>query len=153
MTGKLCFLCCQNFRPEVEAAVAAEGWSDVAVSSFPVRCGYPPVSWDELRPAVMDDCTKVVVLGRACLQELHAPPAGWPPVLRLLQDECFNLVGGPTLVAETIAQDGYLITPGWLEDWRGNLRKLGFDENNADNLRILPASWCCWIPAYFPMPR
>ena len=40
-------------------------------------------------------------------------------------------MAGPTLVAEAIARDAYLITPGWLDDWRGNLRKLGFDEGNA----------------------
>lgn len=130
-TGKLCFLCCQNFRPEIEAAIAAEGWPDVGVAAFPVRCGHPPLHWDELHPLLTNDCTQVVVLGRACLQELHTPPKEWPSVQCLKQEECFDLVAGPTLVAETIARDGYLVTPGWLEDWRGNLRHMGFDEGSA----------------------
>lgn len=131
MTGKLCFLCCENFRPEVEAAIAAEGWPDVTFASFPARCGHPALGWDELRPMVTDDCVQVVVLGRACLHDLEKPPEGWPPVRLQRQDQCFNLVACPTLVNEAIAQDGYLITPGWLEDWRGNLRHLGFDEGNV----------------------
>ena len=41
------------------------------------------------------------------------------------------MVAGPTLVADVIAKDAYLITPGWLDDWRGNLHKMGFNEGNA----------------------
>ena len=131
MTQKLCFLCCQNFHPEVAAAIAAEGWPDVAVFPFTSRCGHPPLSWDELHPLIEKDCTQVVILGRACLEGLGNPPPDWPPVRQVQLQECFDLVAGPTLVAEAIARDAYLITPGWLVDWRGNLRKLGFDEGNA----------------------
>ncbi|MFZ2162557.1 MAG: diguanylate cyclase [Sideroxyarcus sp.] len=131
MTGKLCFFCCRNFHLEVAAAVAAEGWPDVSVAVFPSRCGHPPLGWDELHPLLEKDCTQVIILGRACLEGLGNPPADWPPVRLLLQQECFDLIAAPTLVAGAIARDAYLLTPGWLADWRGNLRKLGFDEGNA----------------------
>jgi len=131
MTGKLCFLSCQNFYPEVAAVVAAEGWSDVTVAAFPSRCGHPPLSWDELRPLLTEGCTQAIILGRACLEGLGNPPADWPPVKLLQQQECFDLVAGATLVAEAIARDAYLITPGWLVDWRANLRKMGFDEKSS----------------------
>ena len=45
----LCILGCHNFQPEVAAAIAAEGWSDVVSAEFPARCGRPPVDWNELR--------------------------------------------------------------------------------------------------------
>ena len=133
--GKLCLLCCQSFRPEVEAAVAAEGWIDVTVSSFPAQCGHPPLGWEELHPLV-EPCTQVVILGRACLYGLNhgqgeGPPEGWPPVRQLYLPECFNMVAGATMVAEAMARGGYLMTPEWLADWRGHLRQLGFEADNA----------------------
>lgn len=146
VSAELCLLCCESFRPEVEAAVAAEGWIDVRVASFPALCGHPPMGWDALRPLVAEHCTQIVILGRACLhglggaQQAGAPEGsvgagsarpGWPPVRQLHLPECFNLVAGATLVAEAIARGAYLITPAWLADWRGNLRRLGFDEGNA----------------------
>jgi diguanylate cyclase (GGDEF)-like protein/PAS domain S-box-containing protein len=131
MAGKLCLLCCENFCPEIKAVVAAEGWSDVTVAVFPARCGRPPVSWDELRPMVAADCSEVAIVGNACLTGLGTPPAGWPPVRQLPQQECFQLVAGATLVAEAIARGAYVITPGWLDDWRGKLGKMGFDEASA----------------------
>ncbi len=131
MTGKLCLLCCGNFLPEIEAAVAAEGWGDVSVAAFPARCGHPPTNWDELRPLVPADCTAVAVLGRACLHGLEAPPNDWPPVRRRLQENCFHLVAGATPVAEAIGRGAYLITPGWLRDWRRKVAEMGFDATTA----------------------
>jgi diguanylate cyclase (GGDEF)-like protein len=131
MAGKLCLLCCENFRPEIEAVVAAEGWSDVAIAVFPARCGRPPVSWDELRPLVDESCSQVEIVGNACLTALGDPPADWPPVRQLPQEECFQLVAGSALVAEAIERGAYVITPGWLDDWRGKLGKMGFDEASA----------------------
>jgi diguanylate cyclase (GGDEF)-like protein/PAS domain S-box-containing protein len=131
MARKLCLLCCRNFRSEVSAAVAAEGWPDVVVAEFPARCGHLPLNWDELRPLLETDCDKVIVLGRACLKGLDHPPPDWPSVHLEPQEECFQLVAGATLVSEAISRGAYLMTPGWLDNWRGNLREMGFDDNNA----------------------
>jgi hypothetical protein len=106
MAGILCLLCCRNFRPEIEAAVAAEEWSDVVVAEFPARCGRPPLGWAELRPLVEHDCDQVVVLGRACLKGLQQAPPDWPAVRLEPQEECFQLVAGASLVNEAIARGG-----------------------------------------------
>jgi diguanylate cyclase (GGDEF)-like protein/PAS domain S-box-containing protein len=52
-------------------------------------------------------------------------------VRQLEQQECFDLVAGSSFVADAIARGAYLITPGWLDDWRGNLLQMGFNEGNA----------------------
>lgn len=70
VTGKLCLLCCADFRPEVEAAIAAEGWTDVTVAGYPARHGCPPITWDELRPLLADGCGAVALLGCSCLKDL-----------------------------------------------------------------------------------
>jgi len=126
MSGKLCILGCHNFHREVGAAIAAEGWPDVVAAAFPARCGRPPVAWEELRALLPEGCTQVVVLGRACLAGLGEPPSGFPPVRLLPQEQCFHMVAEPTLVAEAIAGGGYLITPGWLANWRERLAGMGF---------------------------
>ncbi len=131
MPEKLCLLCCRNNYPEVAAAIAAEGWNDVSATAFEARCGHPPLTWEELQPLLADDCTHVAIFGRACIKGLATPPEGWPPVRLVPLEECFHLVAGPALIGEALARDAYLITPAWLEDWRGRLRELGFDADNA----------------------
>jgi diguanylate cyclase (GGDEF)-like protein len=131
MTGKLCLLCCENFRAEIETVVAAEAWTDVAVAVFPARCGRPPLAWDDVRPLLEPNCTQAVVIGNACLASLEAPPKDAPPLRLVRQEECFHMLAGRTLVDEAIDRGAYLITPGWLADWRGKLRQMGFDETTA----------------------
>lgn len=132
MNSALCLLCCRNFHAEVAAGVAAEGWSDVHAVAFPARCGRPPVSWDELRPLLPAACTQVVLLGRACLSGLGDAPADWPATRVVPVTQCFHLVAGETLVNDAIAGGGYLITPAWLADWRGQVQGMGFDPAHAD---------------------
>lgn len=131
VTTTLCILSCHNFQAEVNAAIAAEGWDDVMACGFPARCGRPPISWDELRSLLPDNCSQVVLLGRACLNTLGAPPAGFPPVRIERQEQCFHLVAGRTLVDEAISSGAYLITSTWLADWPAQLRALGFEPAQA----------------------
>ncbi len=131
MAAKLCLLSCHNFLQEVGAGVTAEGWDDVVVAGFPARCGRPPLDWGELRGLLPDECTRLVVLGRACLQGLSEPPAGFPLTRLVPVAQCFHLVAGEQLVNEAIAGGAYLMTPTWLADWREKLAALGFVPEQA----------------------
>ncbi len=131
MNGKLCILCCQNFRLEVAAVIEAEGWLDVCVAGFPSRCGHPTLTWNELRPLITEDCSQVIIFGRSCLKDLGSAPADWSVVKPCQLDTCLDMVAGGTLVTEAIARGAYLLTPAWLDDWRGNLARMGFDAGNA----------------------
>lgn len=128
--GKLCIFSCHSFHREITAVIALEGWDDVTAVAFPVRCGRPPVSWDELRPLLGEGCTQVVMLGNACLRGLGKSPPTWPPVRLLHQEQCFHIVTSATLVADAIERGAYLITPAWLEDWQGRLTEMGFTPEN-----------------------
>jgi signal transduction histidine kinase len=127
----LCIFGCQNFHLEIQACLADAAWPDVVSRAFPARCGRPPVSWDELRALLPEDCSDVVVLGRACLGALGAPPPDFPATRVLVQEQCFHLVAGTTMVAEVISARGYLITPGWLQHWQQHIADLGFTSDSA----------------------
>jgi signal transduction histidine kinase len=131
MAARLCILCCRNFREEVGAAIAAEGWSDVVTAAFPARCGRPPINWEELRALLPEECTGIVVFGRACLAGLGEAPFGFPPVRVIPQQQCFHLVADASLVDKSITDGGYLLSPGWLADWRAHVADLGFPPDGA----------------------
>ncbi|CAK0777854.1 two-component system, sensor histidine kinase and response regulator [Gammaproteobacteria bacterium] len=131
MNNLLCVLCCQNFFPEIQAVVQSEGWVDVKVAYYPVRCGRPPMSWEELHALLPVGCSTVAILGRACLRNLDKPPAHWPRTKIFHQGECFHLVAGKTMVAEAINRGAYLVTPSWLENWQSRLAAMGFQISHA----------------------
>ena len=72
------------------------------------------------------DCTHVLIMGRACLGALGQPPPTFPPVTITLQEQCFHLIAGRTLVDAAVAQGSYLMSPAWLRDWRLHIAELGF---------------------------
>ena len=129
--GKLCILGCHGFRREIAAAVAAEGWDDVTVASFPVHCGRPPLGWDDMQPLLGEGCTQVIILGNACLGGLGEPPPTWPPVRLLHQEQCFHIVACTALVTDAIERGAYLMTPAWLEHWPDRLADMGFNAENS----------------------
>jgi len=129
--SKLCIFGCQNFQLEIQASLAAEAWPDVVSRAFPARCGRPPVQWDELRHLLPDDCSDVVILGRACLGALGDPPADFPVTRVLVQEQCFHLLADATWVDQAISDGGYLMSPGWLQDWQTHVAELGFADDTA----------------------
>ncbi|MBF0423214.1 MAG: DUF1638 domain-containing protein, partial [Magnetococcales bacterium] len=136
MNRILCVLCCHNFLPELEAAAREEGWGDVRVLSYPVRCGRPPVSWEELLPILPEGTQGIVILGRACLGRLVELDSPGMVTMIFRQQECFHLVAGPTLVGEAMARGCYLFTPSWLSDWPQRLAAMGFQpEQSGEFLR------------------
>lgn len=128
MAEKLCFLVCDNFYAEVQASIKAEEWRDVTAAHFPSRCGRPEIQWSELRKIIPENCAQLVVLGRACIHRLSNPPDDFPAIQIIHIEQCFHLVAGADLVQELISAGGYLMTPGWLSNWREQLASLGFDD-------------------------
>jgi diguanylate cyclase (GGDEF)-like protein len=131
MSRALRVVCCRNYRPEMEAAVAAEAWTDVTVSAVEPRCGRPPLSWADLRPLVPGDDTDVLVLGGACLCALEVPPGRRETARLCRRAQCFELVAGAAQIADALDRDAYLVTPGWLASWRQHLAALGFEGTQA----------------------
>lgn len=122
---------CHNFIAEVRAAIEAEGWPDVVALEFPARCGRPSLSWAELHRLIPENCSGLLVLGRACLSNLGEPPASLPPVRLVRHEQCFHLVAEPQLVDEAIGAGAYLLTPSWLAEWPRQLQALGFAPQEA----------------------
>jgi hypothetical protein len=54
-------------------------------------------------------------------------------------------------VAKSITDGGYLLSPGWLADWRGHVADMGFPpEARVRFFKDFARRWCCSIPASMP---
>jgi len=127
--SQMLVLGCESFSAEIRAAL--EGEKDIVFAALPSNCGRPPHTWEQLRPLITPECTRVLVIGRACLAGLASPPADLPEIRLLVTHQCFDLIAPEPLVNHWITSGGYLMTPSWLRDWKGHLEKLGFDPASA----------------------
>lgn len=112
MTGTLTLLCCEKFRSAVEAAVAAEGWTDTTIASFPARCEEPALTWDELHLPSDPQRSQALVIGSTCLANVGTAPAAILSVRLVRQQECL------VLAAE---RAGVAINRDYLRQWLGRL--------------------------------
>lgn len=131
MSATLRVRCCRHYRPELAAAVAAEGWTDVEVTAFEARCGRPPLAWAEVERGLPEEGADALVLGGACLVSLELPPGRRASVRVCRRAQCFELVAGAAQIADALSRGAYLVSPGWLDDWRAHLATLGFTGTGA----------------------
>lgn len=103
------------------------------VLAFACRCGSPPVTWEDVARVVADsrkDPAAVLLLGGCCLNSLQQQRADQKYHIQQLEN-CFELVADRSLIAAELAQQSYLVTPGWLEGWQAQLQLWGFDQETA----------------------
>lgn len=134
MKRKICFLVCEHLRREAELALQQPDMQgfDGRVVSFDAQCHkapghsrHLPLLLSELEKAPFDE---IHVIGAQCLPPFadHKPGS----VIHRLES-CFYLLCNRTLVDELISCGAYLISPGWLLNWRRINADWGFTEETA----------------------
>ncbi|MEM5775248.1 MAG: hypothetical protein AAGU05_09630, partial [Anaerolineaceae bacterium] len=118
---------CSDFQAEVEAVIRLEGWSDVTVRTFPQMCGHPnqPALPVQENMAGLVDRKNVAVINCARMQ----PDLTTANVRQLPQ--CCCMLVNRTVIDDAIRRGRYILTPGWLKNWRGHLAAWGFDQTSA----------------------
>ena len=134
MANKLHILACAYFVRDVKAALALiDDNSDVEVISFPADCGRPQLSEEDVNTLVPEtnDTIETLILGNVCINnEINNPSPVSSSHYRHFE-QCFHIICPPQLVNQYLAKGDYLLSPGWLSGWSKNVRKLGFNEQDA----------------------
>ncbi|MFC1556098.1 PAS domain S-box protein [candidate division KSB1 bacterium] len=133
MTEKLNILACRNFSREISKVLEADEFKDVILTLLSARCGHPPVSEDEIDSIKKNSEPEsdVHILGCCCLTGL---PTNNDPVYQLdvsKLDQCFYMFSSKDIIDKYLIEGCYLITPGWLSQWRKQISYWGFDKDSA----------------------
>lgn len=117
--------CCETLGTDVQAVLSGNRCGDAQCISFPGRCGRPAVTWAEVR----DLCPAgpAILAGGECLARLGSPPDDLRRIHILRRAHCASLLCGDYAFASLSAAGAYLVTPGWLNNWRTFVAGWGFD--------------------------
>jgi len=128
MNHKLCILVCEHFKNELAAVIALEQLDNVKLATVPARCSRPPLGWNELERAFNDcgDCQTALVSGGCCITKLEAAPEKQHIFSLHKLELCAYMLAGKTVIDRYVSDGAYLVTPGWLADWRLHINNLGF---------------------------
>ena len=132
--SRLCFAVCSHFAPEAESVCPEVPGVNISIAPFEATCERPFGSFQQIEHALLDASTEadhvVLFCSSCCLTKaMQGKPPDWLSVNLLPQ--CFYLVAPQTLVDNLISKGSYLLTPGWLAQWRTHVDRWGFDKASA----------------------
>ncbi len=124
---------CDNYKREFEQILLSEDFKDVELVSAGLRCGRPGPHWQSVSAILPHDTplSDVRLLGCACLSAHDTVPKALS-ALRCRPNAHGAYLFAPKDFLDTLVSEGsYLVTPGWLTNWRQRIHQWGFDETLA----------------------
>lgn len=117
---------CQYYAADVSMSVRELGYAGVRVVPFPARCGRPPLEREEVQTSEAD-----LVIGGCCMKGLHDSGSR----MRLCQfRDCMQLLLEPEQLEAHQRKGSYIISSGWLCNWRKHLEAWGEDPETVRTL-------------------
>ena len=132
MGRTLNFIVCENLLPEFEAAVKGLDSCDVAVTAYDSLCDRKDMKLETaelLRHRLDSGCDCVLVCGKNCDAVKMAEESRYFKVAA--SDFCFSHLADRRVVQYMQSKGDYLISAGWLKNWRRHLARMGFDQVTA----------------------
>jgi diguanylate cyclase (GGDEF)-like protein len=128
----LCLRVCTHFRRDVEAALVGLDKTNVRLQAYPCVCTLRPGGCDlpDAREAPPPDGCDGALVFLGCGIDARAVPRH-PGVHLVKLDHCINLLAGGDTLEPELQVGAYLVTAGWLKQWREHLRAMGFDRKTA----------------------
>jgi diguanylate cyclase (GGDEF)-like protein len=133
MTPKVVLKVCRHFQMEIEAVAGDPEFSGIVTLTYPSFCEHPQndtTQWQREFASGTEPEDSIIIVGACCSSSgrNHAcDDRLW--IARL--DQCFYLFASRSLIDYYMRQGAYILTPGWLAEWREHIGKWGFDRETA----------------------
>ena len=131
---KLSIYACENVAPDYEAVIRQEGYADVEVTAFPCLCLDRKRQEDALclfSGSDTDKCHKIMC-GSQCPLLSMKEKIGQSFTINT-SNNCYNHILNEKLIAYILYAGSYIVTSGWLANWRHRLEDAGFDQYTAQS--------------------
>lgn len=121
MNDQLHIFICEHFKKETHEVLSSGEFKDVITSFFPSRCSRPVLvhnqlySLPELNSASKNDKT---FCGCSCLTAMDKEFLTHQNIRYISLVNCFQMLAAKELINSLISEGSYLVTPGWLSEWK-----------------------------------
>mgnify|MGYP002640652254 CR=1 FL=1 len=124
LLNKMNLYICESFVKELQEVT--EQYENVKIHSYKSKCKYQHIK-DPFENVKTSD-ENSYVLGGCSIEENDLTPS----LQMKKENSCFYMFAPKTLVQSYMSDGAYIITPGWLEQWKTYVQEFwGFDEETA----------------------
>jgi hypothetical protein len=124
---------CRHLLQEASEVCRQRGLTGVTVLALPSQCDRPWPNWPALLAALqpgLADSADLIVVGAVCLPD--EPPPDGPVRVRVVRSSTgFAILTNETMVDAWTSRGCYLVTPGWVRQWREQVAEWGYDQAAA----------------------
>lgn len=123
--AKVCLLICKSYEKEIE--IISKEFSDVDIKTYNAKCNYPHIK-ENFDKELLEIYEKVILIGGCTIDKDNLPKN----VELIKSENCFYMFSPKSLVDSYIKDGAYIMTPGWLANWKEFVTKnWGFDKKTA----------------------
>jgi hypothetical protein len=124
---------CRNFQREAQEIARLEKWEDAVILSYECCCDRGACSWHSLGESLGADvcsCSRVCLFGTWCLPV--GEPRGIPATVSVRRaSHCLALITNQSLLDHWAGRGCFMVSPGWLGNWKETVALWGYDEQSA----------------------
>jgi len=134
MEAKLCIYICNTLVPEVSQLLQSGNYPDVAVKSFPAACIGCSLNDQRITDMVADEInhfSKIIFIVSACKGNKNVLRPINEKIEIIHLEQCFELYLSLPIIYHFIKQGNYLVSSGWLRNYKQHIHEWGFDEKSA----------------------
>jgi len=134
MDKKLCFYVCQAYLAEVNQILKSGDYPDIRVMGYPNDCLSSPLQADKFTELFKNCLTgenEVMVVGSSCLREQEKDASYSRKASFHQLDYCAELIFSKELIEYYIEKRYYLVSSGWLMNYKSHLTSWGFEPSTA----------------------
>jgi Protein of unknown function (DUF1638) len=122
---------CDNFKEEILEVIKLSDFKDIESIIFPVRCGCP--NSEEIRLSIISELSQEIskiriFLGCSCLSKTDKSFLSTNNIRYLNLENCFQMFFPKEIINSLMSEGAYLVTPGWLVNWRKKVNQWGGEE-------------------------
>lgn len=130
---KLVISVCNFLLPEISEVLNNGDYPDVEIRGFSANCKSNYINTDKITDLISKENNTnfdYIFIGSVC-HAFKKPQIKGQKIKRVKLELCFELFLNREIVSYYIAQGYYLVTNGWLRNFKTHVKNWGFDENTA----------------------
>lgn len=136
MKNYLGVVICENFVKEMKLIIQNSNIENVIVVPFASQCKRNNKNSNDLIQAIVkceEKCDKIIVLGGPCCKNLDKFFKTERYKIKRFK-HCFEMIVNKDIVEYFIKQKSYIVSSGWLENWRKNVEQMKSNEESGKML-------------------
>lgn len=136
MKEKLCIYTCNSLVPEVAHLLKTGDYPDVDLKSFPSHCSAKPFDEEGILKLIgnqVDQYDRIIVFVSTCFRKAKTSLQSFKNIEIIKLEQCFEILFSLPSIYHFVSQGNYLVTNGWLQNYKQHVREWGFNPKTAKN--------------------